>query len=162
MSDKKELKYRIEALEAEIEDLEESLRDEHQKLWEVIQENDRLTLTYEPYRPPGDEHENLDFYGLLEENDSLTENVLDKIEVIKELEDQMRQLTQENRRVYAELSDLKRAMVEMKPKRYPKSGVISFDFWPPRDWFRLSYHSWKPGMAAQLCIGPIRIDWFAS
>lgn len=40
-----------------------------------------------------------------------------------------------------------------------KFGSVSFDFWPPREWLRLDYRPWGPGKYAQLCIGPIRIDW---
>lgn len=148
-----ELQYSVEALENEIESLEEDARINHEKLWTIIQENDRLTMTYEPYRPPGDEHEGLDFYELIDEN--------------KDLKKEVERLVWKGREYYDEAQHYKQAVTDMKMaqekrKRYSKAGVISFDFWPPRDWFRLSYHPWKQGMAAQLCIGPIRIDWFAS
>ena len=153
-----EQRYSIEALEDEIENLEEINRNQHEKLWEVIQENDRLTITYEPYRPPGDEHEDLDFYSLVEENDELTHKILDKIEIINEQDEELR--------------DLRNALIELRHKKDPqipfpkkvkhkKGGVVSLDIWPPSDWFRLNYNSWDPGMAAQLCVGPVRIDWFA-
>lgn len=148
-----EFQYTIEALENEIETLEETARLDHERLWSIIQENDRLTLTYEPYRPPGDEHEGVQFYDLVEENE--------------ELHAQIKSLQDRNNRLTSELIDVRTAVAEMKQakekkKRYPKAGVISFDFWPPRDWFRLKYYKWNPGESAQLCIGPIRIDWFQS
>lgn len=166
-----ELQYSIEALEDEVSYLVEQLAQEHSKLWEVIQENDRLTITYEPYRPPGDEYEGLGFYELIEENDSLTKKLLDKIKVIEELDEINRNLYDKKNLLTSDLIDLRtevsRMKNTMKPKRqwskkYPKAGCVTIDFWPPRDWFRLSYHPWKPGMAAQLCIGPIRIDFFQS
>lgn len=41
-----------------------------------------------------------------------------------------------------------------------KVGALSLDFWPPSDWFRISLHRWSPGKAFQLCLGPLRFDWF--
>jgi regulator of replication initiation timing len=144
-----EQSYTIEAFENEIEDLEEVIKVTKAKLWEVIQENDRLTMRYEPYRPPGDQHEDYDFYELIEENKSLKKKI--------------RLLSEQNTQLLTELRDIRVAMREMKPlkRKHPKGGVVSFDFWPPSDWFRLKYDKWTPGMAAQLCIGPLRIDWFA-
>lgn len=40
-----------------------------------------------------------------------------------------------------------------------KFGSVAIDFWPPTEWFRFRWSPWKPGRYAQLCIGPIRIDW---
>ena len=42
------------------------------------------------------------------------------------------------------------------------SGDVSFDFWPLSDWVRLELKKWKPGQYFQLCIGPLRIEWYAS
>lgn len=147
MKKKKELKeknleqsYTIEALEDEITNLEEIIASLKAKQWELVQENDRLTMRYEPYRPPGDENEGRDFYELIDE--------------VSEARSQISRLAQEN-------YELRVQMRNMRPKRYKKNGVISFDFWPLRDWFRLSRHKWNPGMAAQVCVGPIRVDWFA-
>lgn len=50
--------------------------------------------------------------------------------------------------------------VAYTPPPAKKAGVISIDFWPPSDWWRLHYHGWRSGQYAQLCIGPLRIDWF--
>ena len=169
---KKPLKEQIEALESEIEDLKEMARIKQERMWEIIQENDRLTLKYEPYRPPGDEHEETSFYDLIEENDTLTKNILDKIEVIKEVEKEneglhrtVETMRSQNVNLATELREVRKRIISMqmapKPAKIKKYGGISFDFWPPRDWFRFSYNKWHPGMAAQLCIGPIRIDWQA-
>lgn len=133
-----ELNYTIEALEDEIEYLREDSVDSRAKLWEIIQENDILTMKYCPYRPPGDEDEDIDYYDLKEENNNLR-----------------LQLTQLAERFYNQPKPAEK-------KRNPKAGCVSFDFWPISDWFRLSYHRWSPGQASQLCIGPIRFDWFAS
>jgi hypothetical protein len=38
-------------------------------------------------------------------------------------------------------------------------GGISFDYWPPRDWFRFNYYPYKNGKSLQICVGPIRFDF---
>lgn len=43
-------------------------------------------------------------------------------------------------------------------KKY--GGSLVFDFWPPRDWFRFSINKWGPGKYFQLCVGPIRLDFW--
>jgi regulator of replication initiation timing len=150
MAGKKELSYLVEALEDEVSELRELLHDKHEKLIELIGENDRLTMRYEPYRPENDEDAGRDFYELIEET---------------------KFLERENKRLVSNLIDVRTELHQLKNtpkskkkwrKQYPKNGCVTLDFWPPRDWFRFSYHAWKPGMAAQLCIGPLRIDWFQS
>lgn len=59
-----------------------------------------------------------------------------------------------------ELDDARPAAVEKKV-RHQKAGTICFDFWPLSDWYRLSLKKWNPGCYAQLCVGPLRVDWFA-
>lgn len=140
--------YTIDALTNEVEYLEEVLRDKHSRLLAFIQENDRLTLRYEPYIPGSDEDHGKDFYGLIEENEQLRES-------LKQLKES---LTQLQRSRCCEIDEKK----PVKKSRKPKAGVVSIDFWPPSDWFRLSLDKWSPGQYAQLCIGPIRIDWFAA
>lgn len=144
--------YSIEALEDEVDELKWANRDlcqmvldKQTRIVELISENDRLTMTYEPYRPPGDEDENISYYDLKEENQHLVTDV--------------RLLNDRIGRLYA---DLTRSTEVTKPKKYPKAGVVSFDFWPLSDWFRLTLHRWNPGQSFQLCIGPIRVDWFTS
>lgn len=131
-----ESNYSIEALEDEIEYFRGEIAGNNARIWELIQENDKLTMKYNPYRPPGDEDEDIDYYDLKEEIESLKE-------VIESYEEKLR-------------------ITKSKKKKNPKAGVVSFDFWPWRDWFRLSYNRWHPGQAAQLCIGPVRVDWFAA
>lgn len=139
--------YSLEALEDEVEHLREVITQKQGRISELIGENDRLTLTYEPYRPPGDEYEGLGFYELIEENDALTQNVLDKIQVIRELE--------------ATISELQRpVMASPKKARKNYCGVLSFDFWPLTDWLRLKLYRWSPGKAFQACVGPVRFDFF--
>lgn len=135
--------YQTEALEDEIDNLEEELSITKEKLWEIIQENDRLTLTYEPYSPPGHEDENIGYY--------------DQKEEIQRLRTMIRELQTEAHQLNKRLKE-----TPTPKKKYPKAGCVSFDFWPLSDWFRLSLNRWNPGMASQLCIGPIRVDWFAS
>lgn len=73
------------------------------------------------------------------------------------------QLNTELERVYAERNRLREQLgINQGPKRpwYGwKFGSIAFDFWPPKDWFRLDYRPWGSGRYAQLTVGPIRIDW---
>lgn len=133
-----ELSYTIEALKDEVEYLKQDSADSRTKLWDIIQHNDMLTMKYCPYRPPGDEDEDIDYYDLKEENNNLR---LQIAQLAEQLYNQPK---------------------SPEKKRNPKAGCISFDFWPIQDWFRLSYYSWSPGQAAQMCIGPLRLDWFAS
>lgn len=136
--------YTIEALEDEIEDLKEERAENKARIWELICQNDALTMKYCPYRPPGDEDENIDYYDLKDENKALME----------ENED----LLAEN--MSLRFNELPQTVA--KKEKLKKAGVVSFDFWPLSDWFRLSYNKWNPGMATQLCIGPIRFDWFVA
>lgn len=82
----------IERLTSAVKDSDALIIKKQARIVELIHENDRLTMAYEPYRPPGDEDEGLTFYGLKDENDSLMQNVLDKIEVINELDREIRDL----------------------------------------------------------------------
>lgn len=66
-----ELEYALEAAEDEISLLQEETSAQKKRIWELIKENDRLTLAYEPYHPPGHENENVSYYELIEENKSL-------------------------------------------------------------------------------------------
>lgn len=107
------LQYTIEALTDEIDNLNDIISMKQERIAELINQNDRLTLTYEPYRPPGDEYEGVSFYELVEENDSLTKNILDKLEVIEEL----------GHRLYAfeaEVRQLKKDLNETKSDEKPK------------------------------------------
>jgi regulator of replication initiation timing len=133
--------YDIEALEEEVDRLMELLQDKHEKLVNLINENDRLTMRYEPYRPEGDEDYGKDFYELIEENN---------------------RLRRDNLKLTNRLWEVEQAVKEIKPKKkYRKNGVVSFDFWPLSEWVRFSHNKWDPGKAAQLAVGPIRFDWFA-
>jgi hypothetical protein len=135
-----EQSYTIEALEDEVEYLREEYATNHARIWELICENDTLTMKYCPYRPPGDEDENIDYYDLKEENEALQS---------------------ENEDLLAENMALRLYKLPVKKEKMKKAGVVSFDFWPLSDWFRFNYNKWTPGMATQLCIGPIRLDWYA-
>lgn len=154
--------YSIEALEDEVEELEEVIASKQARIVELIHENDRLTLAYEPYRPPGDENEDLGYYDLIDENNSLAQNVLDKIEVINELDQEIRQL-QSTVRAFQSKINLLDQMLQVetnKNRRRKYAGCLSFDFWPISDWFRFKLYRWNPAKAFQLTIGPIRLDLF--
>lgn len=122
-----------------------------ERLWDLIKENDRLTLTYEPYIPEDSEDYGLDFYGLKEDNDVLTEKVANFMRIIKDQDEQIWDLE-------AKLNESKKSK---KPKSPKYAGGISFDLWPLSDWFRFSIDTWNPGRYFQLCIGPIRVELFA-
>lgn len=175
------LGYSIEALENELEHLEEVIEDTKAKLWQVICDNDRLTMTYEPYRPPGDKHEGLDFYELIEENDNLTNNVLAKIAVIKELEEEKNEdkkritsLEYRNTNLANELREVRKAVVEMKPAakqpriKNDRWWSLNIELWPGA--WGLNYHryDWKkaqrnghPALSreGQMQIGPFGLSW---
>lgn len=39
---------------------------------------------------------------------------------------------------------------------------LAFDFWPLSDWFRFSVMRYRPGQYFQVCIGPIRFEFYAA
>lgn len=141
----KELKYRIEALEGEIEYHEERAEMQRERIWELIQENDRLTLRYEPFNPEGSEGHGESFYDLLEERNSLQQK--------------LRFVEQQRDNLECALRNTQPAPKPKNPRKRHSAGV-SLDLWPISDWFRLSFHRWNPGKYAQLTIGPIRVDFY--
>lgn len=95
-------------------DLIEEILEQHDtiiqkqiRIAELIRENDRLTLKYEPYYPP--------------------------------------------KHPKAKLAKLRNHAL-----------TIAFDPWPLMEWKRLSYSSYNPGKYMQICVGPLRVDWFVS
>lgn len=52
-----------------------------------------------------------------------------------------------------------RALKNRQPKY---AGDVAFDFWPLRDWFRVSVKPWRPGQYFQVVIGPIRFEVYAA
>lgn len=165
-----ELQYTIEALENEIESLEEDARITHEKLWTVITENDRLTLRYEPYRPPGSEDEEYDFYELVNDNKSLTQKLLDKIEIIKELEEEVRAAKTRNNLLVSELIDVRKAVAEMKIAKEHKPRIkhdrywnFSFELWPGSWGLNYYRYQWKKygsrSREGSFQLGPIGFSW---
>lgn len=75
------------------------------------------------------------------------------------LEEQYRILVREYNKKCEELYSA-RAAVKKSVKKREFAGDISFDFWPLSDWTRLTKSGWKPGNYFQLCIGPIRIEFY--
>lgn len=88
----------------EILEMHDKLVEKQQRMIELIRENDRLTLKYEPYIPPKQRRAKLKNHAL----------------------------------------------------------SISFDPWPLMEWKRLSYSKYNPGKYMQICVGPLRLDWFQS
>ncbi len=140
-----ELSYSVGALEDEIEYLNETVAQKQGRIVELINENDRLTMAFDPYIPEDSEDYGLTFYGLKAENESLIEKIQEKMFEISNLRGQLSH--------YEEIDPINET-------KNPKNGCLSFDFWPLSDWVRLSLYRWEPGKAFQLCIGPCRLDWF--
>lgn len=128
----------------EIDKQESLLRAKHDRITDLIGEVDRLTMTYEPYEPEGldeDYYELLDAVNVLRaENQSLRSALINTSPVPK-------------------ASRIRSFFRGRKAPR--KNASITLDLWPLRDWFRFSYSPWNPGKYAQLCVGPVRIDFFA-
>lgn len=139
---KKNLLEELEALRTEIRHLEAVIIEKHAKMWHAIQENDRLTLQFEPYIPEDDEDYGLSFFELKEANEDLTKKMFNYLKIISDKDEELNTLRTK--------------------RKYKKAGSVSFDFFPLSDWYRLSYNKWNPGMYTQLCVGPLRIDWFAA
>lgn len=155
-----EQSYSIEALEDDVEHWQEVAAEAKAKLWEIICENDRLTLTYEPYRPPGDEYEGLGFYELIEENDNLTQNILDKIAVINELDKEIR--------VLKTASTQKAPEIPVTPKKVGFFGHdrwwnASFELWPGAWGLNYYRYDWKRGTSkareGNFQLGPLGFSW---
>lgn len=156
-----EQSYTIEALQDEIEFLQQDNADRRAKLWEVVCENDRLTMRYEPYRPPGDEHEEFDFYELIEENESLSQNILNKMKVIDEKNIEMANLNYKIRQ-------LEKAAVEMNPAntiriKNDRWWNFSVELWPGAWGLNYYRYDWKKYGATsregQMQIGPFGFSW---
>lgn len=171
-----ELSYTIEVLEGEIEHLEEVIADTKAKLWEVICDNDRLTLAFEPYIPPGHEDAELTFYGLKEENDMLTQKVLDKMEIIEELDEEVLNQQRLIASLRKEIYDVgqhytnKAPQIPVKPKRVKNERWWNFsvELWPGAwglnyyryDWQRAQRNG-HPGTSREgnFQIGPFGFSW---
>lgn len=93
-------------------------------------------------------------------------------EVITDLESVV---AKKHARIVELISENDRLTLKYKPYEPPKVkkvkkvkseprwfGSLSFDYWPARDWFRLSFKKYKPGKYAQITVGPIRWDWAAN
>lgn len=115
-----------------------------------------------------------------EENDRLTNNILDKIEVIKEYDNDNKRLHETVRDNDDLVKGLRREIEGLdeyigllltpsepkkvkKTRREPKYAAdIALDFWPPSDWVRFSLSKFRPGRYFQVCIGPLRMEFYAA
>lgn len=50
----------------------------------------------------------------------------------------------------------------IKNRRPRYAADVAIDFWPLRDWFRLSFKRFHPGRYAQIVVGPIRAEFYES
>lgn len=163
-----ELGYTIEALEDEIEYLKGEHATNRARIWELIEHNDRLTLTYEPYRPPGDEDENTSYYDLKEENDMLTQKVLDKMALTDELDGRISKLVTENyelRRTIQANNDIVYKATKKTKSRVKNDRWWNFniELWPGAWGLNYYRYDWKKYNAdtreGQMQIGPLGFSW---
>lgn len=110
------------------------------RIVDLITENDHLTLTYQPYFPPGQDPGHT-YMDLIEENERLRWTVAG---------------------LKADKEQTHAAKFKAKAKLKDHCLTISFDPWPLMEWKRLSYSSYTPGRYAQICVGPFRVDFFQS
>ena len=103
--------------------------------------------------------------SMLEETVSELEDTINSLEwIIQQKKNRIVELIAENDRLTLTYEPYEPPKEKKeKKKKLPKwGGTVSFDFWPISDWVRLSYKPYKSGKYAQICIGPLRIDWFAN
>lgn len=158
-----ELSYTVEALDDEIEylkntiaELERKGAEDHARIWELICHNDRLTLSYEPYRPPGDEHEGLTFYGLVEENKEL-------IKLNKYLETRVSSLLES----LTTPAPNPAPIIPVAPKKplikYDRYWNATFELWPGA--WGLNYYRYQgkkynsESREGNIQIGPFGFNW---
>ena len=151
MTSKKEYTYQIEALEEEIKDLKSEIVENHTKLWDIIQENDRLTMTYEPYRPPGDEDEGVNFYDLIEENKELRAEVAG-LKIKLYLDDQL------------PIKPFKDEKLKKKERiKNDRWWNFSIELWPGAWGLNYYRYNWKKSGSqsreGQMQIGPFGLSW---
>lgn len=149
----KDLQLEVSFLLEDLEEVENENEKKQARIVELLDEVDRLTGAYEPYRPEGDEDEGLTFYGLKEENEELNS----QIHHLK------RDLSCLSDTYYKTLYPPVRKTIRDRLFKEPRyAGQISFSFWPLRDLFRFSVSGWMPGHYFQLVIGPVTVEFFAT
>lgn len=88
-----------------------------------------------------------------------------------EIEDLEGEVIDKQRQIVDLLRENDRLTLKYEPYKTPrkwkipgtdKAGSLSFDFWPPSDWFRLKLDRWTPGMYFQITVGPLRFDFYQS
>ena len=90
----------------------------------------------------------------------LEEELLDLHAELSDLETAYDNLEKEFLKKTSELRLYNLSTTSKRPfKNY--AGSISFDFWPPRDWFRFDVSRWNPGKYFQITVGPLRFDFYA-
>ena len=137
--------YNIEALEDEIEYLKGEHATNKARIWELIQQNDTLTMKYCPYRPPGDEDEDIDYYDLKDEN---------------------AKLRAENLGLALKLYNVPRKAPEIPVKKKVKNDRwwnFSIELWPGAWGLNYYRYDWKKYSAntreGQMQIGPFGFSW---
>lgn len=182
--------FQLSEYQVLLDSLRQQVNMKQERIVELIRENDRLTLTYEPWRPESDPNYGVQFHDLVDDNDALTEQIAglirenDRLTLTYEPEDNpnhgitfyelvadndalteqiaefMTIFSKQDDRIWNLEAQLRDTKKTVKKERRKINASISFDLYPLTDWFRLSYNKWNPGRYAQLCIGPIRVDIF--
>ena len=78
---------------------------------------------------------------------------------LDELEKDYSDLTKEYYALSNKMYEAERKVMQAERKRN-YAGALSFDYWPPSDWVRLKLDKFDPGKYFQLCVGPIRLDFW--
>jgi hypothetical protein len=78
---------------------------------------------------------------------------------LDEINKDYNELTREYYALSSKLHEAERKAIQAERKRN-YAGALSFDYWPPSDWVRLKLDKWKPGNQFQICVGPIRFDFW--
>lgn len=153
-----ELGYTIEALQDEVDHWQEVAAENKAKLWDIICENDRLTLTYEPYSPPGHEDENVGYYDLKEENKDLSDRINRYLDTIQKQDNLLWELR-------AEVA-LQKLTKEAKKKFAFKNDrwwSVSFELWPGAWDLNYYRYDWKrhngTSREGNFQIGPLGFSW---
>lgn len=57
---------------------------------------------------------------------------------------------------------VKKLISKIKSRQPKYAGGVCLDLWPLSDWVRFSYKKFHPGQYFQICVGPIRIEWYTA
>lgn len=81
---------------------------------------------------------------------------------LEELDDDYQSIVRDYNQARFELYEYKKANAALAapPRKAGYAAALCLDLWPLSDWFRLRFDRFKPGRYFQLCVGPIRLDFY--